>query len=198
MSHSEPDGLAARKRRATSARIAASAARLAGRHGVASTTVEQIAADAEVARATFFRYYNTKESAIAEGVTGPWLVLVTEALARQPEHLSAKAALVAAFDELAGHFSGHRGEIWELARLTRSSPALHAWTAQTYQRYEDAIAGLLAPRFPASSEPDPRPRLLAVLAMGAVRVCLDDWVATGGSLPALLSRAFASITVEPG
>jgi AcrR family transcriptional regulator len=71
MSHSGPESLAVRKRRATNARIAASAARLASRHGVGNTTVDQIAEDAEVARATFFRYYETKESAVAEGVSGP-------------------------------------------------------------------------------------------------------------------------------
>ncbi|MGC7097269.1 TetR/AcrR family transcriptional regulator [Amycolatopsis lurida] len=193
MSRSEPDGLAARKRRATNARIAASAARLAGEHGVAGTTVDRIAADAEVARATFFRYYETKESAIAEGITCPWLTMVTDAIARQPEELTAKAALVAAFAELAGEFPAHRDEIWELARLTRSSPTLNAWTMQTYQRYEHAIARLLAPRFP---ERDPRPRLLAVLAMGAIRICLDDWIRDGGSLPDLISRTLGAITVD--
>ncbi|MBN6038956.1 TetR/AcrR family transcriptional regulator [Amycolatopsis sp. 195334CR] len=193
MSRSEPDGLAARKRRATNARIAASAARLAGEHGVAGTTVDRIAADAEVARATFFRYYETKESAIAEGITCPWLTMVTDAIARQPSHLPAKAALVAAFAELAHEFPAHRDEIWELARLTRSSPTLNAWTMQTYHRYEHAIAGLLAPRFP---DGDPRPRLLAVLAMGAIRICLNDWVSEGGSLPHLISRTLDAITVE--
>src|SRR2546421_2942965 len=107
MSQSEPESLAVRKRRATNARIAASAARLAGTQGVSNTTVDQIAADAEVARATFFRYYDTKESAVAEGVTGPWLALVTEAIAHQPDHLPAKEALVAAFGELAEQFPPH-------------------------------------------------------------------------------------------
>ena len=196
MSRSEPESLAVRKRRATNARIAASAARLAGLHGVDSTTVDQIAADAEVARATFFRYYDTKESAVAEGITGPWLTLVTEAIARQPDHLSPKDALVAAFDELAGMFPAHHDQIRELARLTRSSPTLGAWTAQAYQRYENAIAELLAPRFPALTEHDPRPRLLAALAMTAVRVSLDDWTQHGGALPDLIHRALGSISVN--
>ena len=198
MSHSEPDSLAVRKRRATNARIAASAARLAGRHGVDRTTVDQIAADAEVARATFFRYYDTKESAVAEGITGPWLTKVTEAIAHQPDHLSPTDALVAAFDELAARFPAHHDEIRDFARLTRSSPTLGAWTAHAYQRYEHAIAELLAPRFPVLAEHDPRPRMLAALAMTAVRISLDDWVQHGGALPALIHRALDSISVgEP-
>src|SRR5262245_623929 len=114
MSHSEPESLAVRKRRATKARIAASAARLAGLRGIGDTTVDQIAADAEVARATFFRYYDAKESAVAEGITGPWLTLVTEAIARQPGHLAAKQALVSAFGELAGQFPAYHDQIREL------------------------------------------------------------------------------------
>jgi AcrR family transcriptional regulator len=196
VSHSEPESLAVRKRRATNARIAASAARLAGRNGVGNTTVDQIAADAEVARATFFRYYETKESAVAEGITGPWLTMVTEAIASQPDHLSAKEAIVAAFDELAERFPAHQDQIRELARLTRSSSTLNAWTAQAYQRYEHAIAELLTPRFRDLAEHDPRPRLLAALTMAAVRVALDDWIHHGGALPALIHRAMSSISVE--
>ncbi|MEV4313719.1 TetR family transcriptional regulator [Actinocrispum sp. NPDC049592] len=200
MSHSEPEGLAVRKRRATNARIAASAARLAGLQGVGNTTVDQIAADAEVGRATFFRYYDTKESAVAEGITGPWLTLVTDAIAHQPGHLPAHEALVAAFGELAGQFPAYRDQIRELARLTRSSPALNAWTAQAYLRYEHAIADLLTPRFTdlpdPHAAPDPRPRLLAALAMASVRIALDDWLHHGGALPDLIHRALASITIR--
>jgi AcrR family transcriptional regulator len=197
VSQSEPESLAVRKRRATNARIAASAARLAGRQGVGGTTVDQIAADAEVARATFFRYYDTKESAVAEGITGPWLTLVTEAIARQPGDLPAKEALVAAFGELAAEFPAHAGQIRELARLTRSSPALGAWTAQAYHRYEQAIAALLTPRFGDLTGHDPRPRLLAALAMAAVRISLDDWVHHGGALPDLIHHALSTITINP-
>ncbi|MBE8522707.1 TetR family transcriptional regulator [Amycolatopsis sp. H6(2020)] len=195
MSQSEPEGLAVRKRRATNARIAASAARLAGRHGVAGTTVDHIAADAEVARATFFRYYDTKESAVAEGITGPWLTLVTAAIARQPAELAPKEALVTAFGELAAEFPAHEDAIRELARLTRTSATLAAWTARAYQRYERAIAELLAPRFREVVERDPRPRMLAALAMAAVRISLDDWIGGGGALPDLIGHALDAITV---
>src|SRR5512139_1084426 len=118
MSHSEADGLRNRKRRATTARIAASAARLAAEHGLAGTTVDQIADEAEVARATFFRYYQTKENAVAEGITGPWLTLITDAIARQPARLGAIDAIIAAFAELADGLPIHYEQIRELARLT--------------------------------------------------------------------------------
>ncbi|MEU3270945.1 TetR family transcriptional regulator [Saccharomonospora sp. NPDC006951] len=198
MSHSEAETLSARKRRATKARIAAAAARLAGEHGLSHTTVDRIAAEAGVARATFFRYYDTKESAVADGVTAPWLTLVTQAIADQPARLPPEDALVAAFAELATRFPAHRDRISELARLNRCSPALNAWTAQTYLRYENAITGQLASRFGELAERDPRPRLLAALAMAAIRISLDDWINHGGSLPELIHTALTAITVEPG
>jgi hypothetical protein len=43
---------------------------------------------------------------------------------------------------------------------------------------------------------DPRPRMTAALTMAAVRISLDDWIAHGGSLPALTHRALRSITIS--
>ncbi|MGB8649845.1 MAG: TetR family transcriptional regulator, partial [Mycobacteriales bacterium] len=75
MSHATdlPPGLRERKRLATHQRIADEAARLATDRGVSATTIEDIAAAAQIGRATFFRYFDTKEIAVAEGFTTPWL-----------------------------------------------------------------------------------------------------------------------------
>jgi AcrR family transcriptional regulator len=197
MSRSEPDGLKNRKRRATTTRIAASAARLAAERGLAGTTVDEIADDAGVGRATFFRYYQTKENAVADGITGPWLTLITDAIARQPAHLTAIEAIIAAFTELADHLPAHHGRIHELAQLTRTSTTLDAWTLRAYHRYEKAIAGLAASRIPDLTDDDPRPRMIAALTMAGVRISLDDWAHHGGSLPDLIHRALRSIVIGP-
>ncbi|WP_141585045.1 TetR family transcriptional regulator [Actinomadura sp. WMMA1423] len=198
MAQIEPDGLRNRKRRATAARIAASAARLAAERGLAGTTIDEIADDAQVGRATFFRYYQTKENAVAEGITGPWLNLITDAIARQPAHLDATEAIQAAFAELADELSDYRHQIRELAELTRTSTALAAWTLRTYHRYEEAIAGLAATRTRDATDGDPRPRMIAALTVAAVRISVDDWIQHGGSLPDLIHAALASITIRPG
>jgi AcrR family transcriptional regulator len=148
VSRSEADGLKDRKRRATAVRIAASAARLAAEQGLAATTVDQIAEDAEVGRATFFRYYQTKENAVAEGITGPWLTLITDAIARQPAGLGALDAIIAAFTDSADPLPAHYQQIRELAELTRTSSSLDAWALRAYRRYEKAIAELAASRIP--------------------------------------------------
>jgi AcrR family transcriptional regulator len=192
----EPLPLAHRKRVATRQRIAASAARLVAENGLTAATVDRIADTAQVGRATFFRYFNTKEDAVAEGMNEQWLGRITGALTVQPAHLSATQAVVAAFEDLARAFADIEDQVRELATLTRSSPALEAWTLHIYLRYEAAIADLIAPRMADLIADDPRPRLLGALAMATVRVALDDWLANGGSLPERVHRGLTSIRVD--
>ena len=189
------DPLNVRKRRATRERIASTAAQLVASDGLAGTTVEQIAAAAEVGRATFFRYFSAKEDAVAEGLTRHWLDLITAAIARQPADVSARDAVVAGFTDLGDGFAEISDQVRELAELTRSSPALSAWTLQIYVRYETAIADLVAPRLPDAATDDPRPRLLGALAMASVRIALDDWLSHGGSLPERVRAALGSLSV---
>ena len=196
--HSKSDErlpLAHRKRVATRQRIAASAARLVAETGLAAATVDRIADTAEVGRATFFRYFNTKEDAVAEGMNEQWLGRITIALTAQPADLSATEAVVAAFEDLGRGFANDEDQVRELATLTRSAPALEAWTLHIYLRYEATIAELIAPRMADLTPHDPGPRLLGALAMATVRVALDDWLAHGGSLPERVHRGLTSIRV---
>jgi AcrR family transcriptional regulator len=189
------ESLTARKQKATRARIAAAAAQTVAENGLASATVEQIAAAAEIGRATFFRYFSSKEDAVAEGMTTHWLDLITAALARQPEHLAAAEAVIAAFGDLGDGFAGISDQVRELATLTRSSPVFSAWTLQIYLRYEAAIADLVAPRLGNPGPEDPRPRVLGAVAMASIRIALDDWLLYGGSLPARVGAALSSVQI---
>lgn len=191
----EPVPLNVRKRQATRDRIAASAARLVAADGLAATTVDRIAGDAEVGRATFFRYFASKEDAVADGMTRHWLDIITTQLAAQPADLSARDAVVAAFADLGDGFEAISAQVRDLATLTRSSPTLSAWTLQIYVGYETAIADLVAPRLGDLTAEDPRPRLIGALAMASVRIALDDWLQHGGSLPQRVRAALDTLTV---
>jgi AcrR family transcriptional regulator len=194
---SEPVSLGARKRTATRDRIATSAAELVAANGLAATTVERIAEHATIGRATFFRYFSSKEDAVADGISRQWLGHITAAVGRQPPALSAREAVLAAFADLGDGFDQISDQVRELAVLTRSSPALSAWTLQIYLNYENVIADLVAPRFGADiATDDPRPRLLGALAMASLRIALDDWLAHGGSLPVRVQSALASMPVD--
>ena len=192
---SQPTSLTERKRVATRERIAAAAAQLVSDRGLAGATVEVIAEAAGIGRATFFRYFSSKEDAVAEGVTARWLAMITAALAAQPAELSAGEAVLAAFGNLSEGFDDIADEIRDLATLTRSSATLNAWTLNVYVRYENAIAELLAPRLAGLKPDDPRPRLIGALAMASVRIGLDDWLVHGGSLPHRVQAAVMSIDI---
>lgn len=165
---------------------------------MAEVTVDDIAAAAEVSRASFFRYFDTKERAVAEGLTGVWLAMITDAVLRQPDDLGPLEAVRAAFAELAPGAGKMRKLTLSQARLSRSSAALSAWTLKVYASYEDAIAKSVAPRFEGLDPGDPRPRLLGAVVMAAIRLALDDWVASGGKtdLLGLIDRNLASAYKE--
>jgi AcrR family transcriptional regulator len=187
--------LAERKRAATRQRIAAAAAQLVASVGLAEATVDRIADTADIGRATFFRYFNSKEDAVAEGMNAHWLNRITSALAAQPTDLTATEAVVGAFHQLALGFAEIEDQVRELATLTRSSETLDAWTLHIYVRYESAIAELIAPRIPRLAPQDPRPRLIGALAMAAVRIALDDWLSHGGSLPDRVRQGLAAFSI---
>lgn len=60
----KPEGLRARKRRATENAIETSAVRLALEHGVENVTVEAICEMADISRSTFFNYFPARDYAI--------------------------------------------------------------------------------------------------------------------------------------
>jgi 3'(2'), 5'-bisphosphate nucleotidase len=177
-----PDGLRERKRQATHQRIADEAARLAQEKGLAAITIDEIAKAADIGRATFFRYFDAKEVAVAEGFTVPWLRLVVEGLLAQPPGLDAMAAVRQTFQLFEPVLDAPGKElVLRQARLSLASPGLQAWTLHVYVRFEKAIADAVAGRFPDLREDDPRPRLVGALTMSAVRISLDTWLAADGA-----------------
>ena len=191
------EGLRVAKRQRTRERIASAAARLVMTDGLSAATADRIAAEAGVARATFFRYFESKEFAVAEGITAMWIAAITDAVRRQPPELSAMDALTAACHELAVGFEDIADQIAEVERQTRESLSLRAWTLLCYLSFETAIAETIAPRLPDLTVDDPRPRMIGALAMAAFRISLDDWLRDDGSLPDRISRAVTCMTLSP-
>jgi AcrR family transcriptional regulator len=95
-------GLRERNRARTRADIKASALRLISEQGYASTTVDQIARDADVSPSTFFRYFPTKEDAVLADDYDP---LMIAAFRRQPPEVSAFEAFRLAYREVFGQLS---------------------------------------------------------------------------------------------
>lgn len=192
-------GLRERKRLATHQRIADEAARLASLKGVAGTTIDEIAAAAQVGRATFFRYFDAKEVAVAEGFSVPWMQLIIDNLDTQPPHLDPMQAVLETFHGFAPVLDADgRTLVLRQARMAMASPGLQAWTLHVYVRFERAIAASVSHRFADLVPDDPRPLLVGALTMSAVRISLDTWLASDGEkdLPRLLQSALRTISFE--
>lgn len=196
---SEPGGpgLRARKRDETRRRIAAAAVELVSAQGVPATTVEQIAGRAGVGRATFFRYFESKELAVAVGLSDVAVYVFASTLRALPADLGPLAALRAAHRVLSVDFDERRSMYLEQAMLSRSSPAMAAWTLYLYVDWEVAIADAVRDRFDDLADGDPRPRMVGAMAMAAARLAVDEWVAGGGSgdLPAGIERHLAPLEI---
>src|SRR3954463_13039253 len=92
-------GLRERKKLKTRRAIQEHALRLFQARGYDATTVEQIAAAAEVSPSTFFRYFPPKEDVVIPDESDP---LIAESLRRQPAGLSPVEALRATLREIVG------------------------------------------------------------------------------------------------
>lgn len=194
-----------RRRAETQQRIAESAARLAGEHGIAATTIDDIAAAAGIGRATFFRYFDSKELAIATGLSEVGAHLLGDVIRAVPSDLGPLDAIRAAYARLGEDFDDLRAMFLEQAQLSRSSSVLFAWTLHLYVDWETAIAAAVEPRFDDLAPGDPRPRMLGALTMAAARLACDVWVADDGrgDLPALIqtylnSMGLASVPLTEG
>ena len=182
MNHSRVPGLRERKREATRLRIATEAARLATERGVAGVTADAIADAADISRATFFRFFATKETAIAEGFSGPKVEELLVALAAQPADQAPLEAVARTFQALGQVLDEEtRALVLEQARIAQDSPALQAWMASAWLRDEQLVAGVLADRLGCEPD-DPRARMVAAVAMAAMRLGLERWVAADGEV----------------
>jgi AcrR family transcriptional regulator len=149
-SPSEPTGLRERKKAKTRAAIQRHALRLFHEQGYSATTVDQIAAAAEISPSTFFRYFPTKEATVLYDPFDP--VLIEAALAQPPE-LSPAAALRATADTIRAQIPA---EEWERERrrqvLVFREPELRTAVMDKFAEGIDLLAGMAARRTGRSAD----------------------------------------------
>ena len=140
----KPMGLRERKKAKTRAAIREHALRLFRERGYSATTVEQIAAAAEVSPATFFRYFPTKEDVVLQDDLD---VVTLEALEAQPAGLGPIAAIRAATRAmLAGMGPEELARLGETIELSMSVPEVRARAVDEFTRTIDVMAAALASR----------------------------------------------------
>jgi AcrR family transcriptional regulator len=128
-------GLRERKKQRTRATLIDAAIELCDRQGFERTTVDQIAANADVSPRTFSRYFATKE-AVCLALVDDAVELVAAELARQPADLHHLEALcrsyVAMFrnTKTAGFGELTAERMIRIARIIMSSPTLRQASAE--------------------------------------------------------------------
>ena len=143
-SQDPPYGLRERKKARTRAAIREHALRLFREQGYQRTTVEQIAAAAEVSPSTFFRYFPTKEDLVLQDDMDTRMV---EAFGRQPTGLGPVAAIRGAIQEaMASYNEADLEVIRETTTLTMTVPEVRARAMDEFGRTITVISEALAKR----------------------------------------------------
>ncbi|MEU6374315.1 TetR family transcriptional regulator [Streptomyces sp. NPDC046909] len=218
-SSAAPLSLTERRKAETRMEIARAAAGLFVKHGLRATRAEDIAQAAGIAPRTFYRYFATKEEAVAPLYAAGaqrWAEAVREA----PAELSVAEALEHAVRRTLTPGAGVSAASWEwvrtLIRLAESSPALRKVWAEVCQGAERMLAGVLGERTesqgagtadnvaePSTPTPTPTPapplvsadlRFAAAVASAAVRTAVEAWAA--GDAPAGGERGPAGLALR--
>jgi AcrR family transcriptional regulator len=148
-SASPPVSLTERRKAETRMEIARAAAALFVRQGLRATRAEDIAQAAGIAPRTFYRYFATKEEAVAP-LYAAGAQRWAEAVRSAPAHLTVPEALEHAVHTTLTPGVGVSAASWEwvrtLIRLAGDSPALRKVWAEVCQASEQTLAEILAAR----------------------------------------------------
>jgi len=154
-----------RKKARTRASLREHALRLFREQGYQATTVEQIAAAAEVSPSTFFRYFPTKEDLVLQDDLDARMV---EAFARQPPGLGPVAAVRAAMREAWASFTSEEwAQIRQGSELSMHVPEIRARAMNEFARAINVISEALAGRTGRAPD-DFRLRALAGAVVGVM------------------------------
>jgi AcrR family transcriptional regulator len=184
-------GLRERKRRQTRERLTRVAIELFLARGFEATTLDDIAAAAEISRRSFFHYFASKEDVVLawqDRSTDALIEAIAERPAEEPMLTAAENAILAIARQLKPE------EAIALARLKRDTPALQAREQVKYEKMERAMAAALGKRA-SDKAGQARARLVAMITTGAIRLASETWLAQDAHErpEALVRRTFKSI-----
>jgi AcrR family transcriptional regulator len=180
-----------RKRQQTRERLTRVAMALFLERGFEATTLDDIAAAADISRRSFFHYFASKEDVVFAWHEESTAALIA-AVAARPANESMLAVAENAISAMAGQLEP--SEAIAMARLKRDNPALQARDQVKYEKVERALAEALGKRAGHETE-KLQARLVAMITTGAMRIGAEFWAADGGceKPEVLVKRTFAAI-----
>lgn len=193
-SHTPADGLRERKRRETLQRITDAGISLFIAKGYEATTIEEIAVAAGISRRTFFYYFKSKDDILLSLQSGMG-AMIADAVRRAPGTTRPLDAIRDA--TVAVCTSIPTDEMIIIDRLMRSSEAVQARKQASYVQHEQALFAALRERWPERPS-EIALRLVAMLAIGAIRLSTEIFHIEGGQRPieAVLREAFDALEAE--
>lgn len=185
------EGLRERKRQETLQRITAAGLKLFLDKGYDETTLDEIAAAAGIARRTFFYYLKSKED-ILLALQASTADLLGAALRAGPRDGRPIDAVFAAMLQISTE--RETGEALAIDRLLQSTETLRTRKQAGYIEQENALFETLCELWPDPAL-EPSLRTVAMVAMGAMRIAVQNWRQSGGARPpeAFLREAFATL-----
>jgi AcrR family transcriptional regulator len=140
----------------TRAAILSAVRELFDEQGYVETTIDDIAARADIAPRTFFRYFPTKEAALFAGADDVRLAILA-AIAARPLDEPPLRSLLRALDEVAATVEPLRDELVWAFRILHQNPEAGIDPATVKARSLAEVATLLAGRMGVDVDVDPRP-----------------------------------------
>lgn len=184
-------GLRARKKASTRRAIRTHAMALFAERGYERTTVEQIAAAADVSPSTFFRYFPTKEDVALQD---DYDALLTAAFRAQPAALPPVRALRNAIDDVFSSIPERdRDQEIERARLVATVPDLRARMLVQVADLIHVVAEALAERVGRPADDFEVHNLAGAIIGIALNVVLPPTVDPGTDFLARLDRGLAHL-----
>lgn len=187
-------GLRERKKQRTRAELTEAAILLFTDRGFDATTIEDIVGEVEVSPRTFFRYFDSKEDVVI-GFFDDMGVELRGMLAARPQGEAPFTAVRRALGALIELFTSEPERVLAAKRLAYDTPAIRARLLDKHARWENGVTEELAARLGVDPERDPRPRLIASVALAAFSTAVSRWVDSGGreDLKALLNQSLDAV-----
>ena len=176
-------GLRERKKERTREALIDAAQELFLRKGYEATTIDEIVADVEVSRRTFFRYFAGKEEVALARAT-EFEALFLAALAVRPADeppltalRRAGASVLTDIEHEPDDGAGH--DFLRMRCLIDATPVLLASSLRNAMESERRMAAEIARRQGVDIEHDRRPALVVTLYHSVMRVAMDQWTEAG-------------------
>jgi AcrR family transcriptional regulator len=184
-----PVGLRELKKQRTQQELQRVALELFAARGFDHVTIEDICADAEVSKTTFYRYFDSKEDVLL-GSSHQKLQEMATALAQRPATETAIVAVRNAFLEVAAEYQSQRAQRLAVNRIVRTTPSLAARNLEQQTAWENLLREFFADRDGVDT-PELSHLVRAAKVVAALRTAMQYWLNAGADsdLPTVVDDA---------